>query len=258
MYYILLFLIGLCVGSFINVIVFRTYYSRPFVIGRSKCMACNCLIAWYDNIPLISFGLLKGMCRNCKNQISFYYPCVELATSILFLITGIVAWQSGVNIGEFARNLLFVSVLIVIFVMDLKWYVVLDKIIIPSIGIAFLLNWLYNIYSLKSLILGALVGGLFFYIQWFISRGLWLGAGDIRMGVLMGVMLGYPNIIGALFISYIIGGIFSCFVLGLKLKQLSSKLPMATFLSLGTFIYLVFEEQAIFLLCRQLQLFFLC
>ncbi len=249
MYYILLFLIGLPVGSLINVITIRTYYGRSFVTGRSKCDTCKRVILWYDNIPIISFIILKGKCRFCKTPISFYYPCVELSTGILFLVTGIFVERLDPNLMGLVRNLFFVSILIIIFVMDIKWYVILDKIIIPAIVISFLLNWLNQVHTFKSLLLAALIGGLFFYIQWFVSRGLWLGAGDIRMGILMGVMLGYPNIIGALFIAYLIGGVFSFFVLGLKIKQLDSKLPLATFLSLGTFIYLVFDQLQFLFLC---------
>jgi len=259
-YYILLFLIGLLIGSLINVIVWRMYHDQPFVTGRSKCVHCQHVIAWYDNIPLLSFILLRAQCRHCKNKISFYYPCVEFATGILFLLTGtgIALLQTNVySVESLLRNLFFVSVLVVIFVMDLRWYIILDKVIVPAIAVTFLLNWLGNIYTVKSLLIAMLIGGLFFFIQWFVSRGQWLGSGDIRMGILMGAMLGYPNVIGALFVSYMIGGTISIFFLVFKLKELTSKLPLATFLSIGTFVYVVFEAYIRTITC-QLHLFFLC
>ncbi len=235
------FIFGLIIGSFLNVVIFRVYNQESLWWSRSRCLQCNHIIKWYDNIPIFSFLRLQGKCRYCKHKISWQYPLVELSCAILFTIT---AWQFNdnpeLNNLMLWRNLLFISILIVIFVMDFNWYVILDVITLPSILIVILIN-LYLGFGFKNLGLAMFIGFIFFFLQWIISSGKWLGAGDIRMGALMGAMLGYPAIIIALFLSYIIGGVFSLGLLIRKTKQLDSQIPLGTFLSIGTILELLFN-----------------
>src|SRR4030042_6807359 len=138
-----IFILGLCVGSFLNVVIFRLKEGRNFIKGRSICPKCKHKLAWHDNIPLLSYILLKGKCRHCGKKISMQYPAVELAAGVLFLIA-FIKWRSISNFlpaqaGQFLISnyglllsyFVFTSILIIIFVYDLRLYLILDKVSIP-------------------------------------------------------------------------------------------------------------------------------
>lgn len=248
---LIVFILGLLVGSFLNVFILRLHVKQNFIKGRSHCPKCHKKISWFDNIPVISFILLQGKCRHCRKNISWQYPLVELSTGILFVISFMIhfpvlkAGQMFVTqyqimpadyIG-FIRDIIFCSILVVIFIYDLRWYLILDKVVLPSIFIAFAFNILLGL-NIYNLILAALIGGGFFLAQFFISRGRWIGGGDIRLGVLLGAMLGWPNIIVALFLAYISGSVIGIILLMNGLKKWSSQIPFGTFLSIAAIITL--------------------
>ena len=244
--YFIIFVIGLCIGSFIDCLVWRLNRKKT-ILGRSICPQCKKKIAWYDNIPLISFIILRGRCRHCKKKISFQYPLVELATGILFVIV----WLRLNNTSDFVlqtsyllllRDLIFISILIVIFIYDLRWYLILDIITVPAMALALVLNFFLG-FNCLNLLIAAAIGGGFFLLQYVVSRGKWIGGGDIRLGVLMGLMLGYPQIIVALMLAYILGSIVGIMLLAAKKKQWSSQIPFGAFLSAATVVVLLWGEK---------------
>ena len=248
---VLIFVFGLCLGSFLNCFIYRLR-KKQSILGRSYCPDCKTKIAWYDNIPLLSFILLKGKCRHCRKKISWQYPLVELVTAVLFLII----WQKyKIDVDSFTRysllvtrysklirDWLFVCILIVIFIYDLRWQLILDKITLPAMVIAFGLNIWLGI-SWQNLLLAGIIGGGFFLTQYLISRGRWIGGGDIRLGVLMGLMLGWPQIIVALMLAYISGAIVGIGLILGKKKQWSSHIPFGTFLSAATIVAMLWGEE---------------
>ncbi|MEA2065410.1 MAG: prepilin peptidase [Patescibacteria group bacterium] len=240
------FILGAIIGSFLNVVIFRLRAKKSFLKGRSYCPKCKKKIAWYDNIPILSFLILRGKCRNCKTKISFQYPLVELSTGVLFVITFFHNYQLPITNYQLPitvfRDWFFVSVLIIIFVYDFKYYLILDKITIPAIIIAFALNFSLG-FSLSNILIGAIIGGNFFLIQFLISKGRWIGGGDIRLGILMGVMLGWKMVILAIMIAYIVGAIFSIILLAFKKKGLKSQIPLGTFLSIATMIVMLYGNE---------------
>ena len=270
---LIIFIVGLCVGSFLNCLIYRLRRQKT-ILGRSYCPHCKQPIAWYDNIPLISFILLKGECRHCKRPIAWQYPAVELATGILFVLAyinfqffppqrdpamavTIFNFQtiSDVQILKFQfiihnsklliqllRDWLFVCILIVVFIYDLRWQLILDKVTVPAIIVAFGLNlWLGM--NWLNLLAAAGIGGGFFLAQYLISRGRWIGGGDIRLGVLMGLMLGWPQILTALILAYVSGAVVGVGLLLERKKQLSSRLPFGTFLSAATIVAMLWGEE---------------
>jgi len=240
--YIIIFIGGTCIGSFLNVLIYRIRNKKGFITGRSFCPKCKHKLAWYDNIPLLGFILLKARCRYCREKISFQYPLIELATGILFMLA-FFRWQAEkANILNLVSYFIFTSILIVIFVYDFKWYLILDKISIPAIIIALFLNIFLGGSILNLLLAGAVAGG-FFLAQFFISGGRWIGGGDIRLGFLMGIMLGWPNILTALFIAYIFGAIAGIFLILVGKKKMQSKLPFGTFLTFATFIAMLWGQK---------------
>ncbi len=238
-FYFWIFILGVVIGSFLNVVILRTYYGDSFLRTRSFCPSCRKKIVWYDNIPLWSFFMLKGRCRNCNRKISFQYPVVELVSGILFLAVFYIDFNflNLKSLFVLLRDWLIVSILIVIFVQDLKWYVILDKIILPATGIVFGLN-LFLREDFWNLSLAAFIGAGFFLWQFLISRGRWVGEGDIRLGAFMGVVLGFPKILIALFLAYILGSLIGIFLVLINKKKMSSKMPLAVFLVPATFAVL--------------------
>ncbi|MFH1029795.1 MAG: prepilin peptidase [bacterium] len=247
MFKIIVFIFGLCVGSFLNVVIFRLREGKKFIKGRSICPNCKHEILWYDNIPLISYFFLKGQCRHCRKKISMQYPAVELATAVLFLIA-YVRWKiifnfqfSIFNYGYLFLYLLFTSILIIIFVYDFRWYLILDKISIPAIIIALVVNLSLG-YSILNLLGASLAAGGFFLAQFLVSKGKWIGGGDIRFGFLIGIMLGWPNTILALFSAYMMGSVVGLGLIIFGKKKMGSRVPFGTFLASATYIVMLWGE----------------
>lgn len=227
-------LFGLAFGSFINAAVYRLY-KKETMQTRSHCVHCRYVLQWYDLIPLGSFLLLKGKCRSCSKPIPKNYFFVEFITSLLFAVAGYLWVLSGLSIEFLLRDLLLILVLVFLFVYDAKYYLLPDIVTLPAIIFFFLIQW-YLGESLQNLLLAMMIGGGFFFLQFAISKGKWIGGGDIRLGTLMGVVLGWPLILVGLFLAYIIGALFAVPLLLTKKKELGSQIPFGTFLTLATVI----------------------
>jgi len=238
-----IFILGVCIGSFLNVAIFRVHEGRSVINGRSKCKTCEEPISAYDLIPVLSYFILRGRCRKCKNVISWQYPLVEFVTGILFLLFYFKFNDSSIEgMYTFVRDWIFIAFLIVIFVYDLKHMYILDRFTIPAMIVAIIFNlWLGTVPAM-SLITGAVVLGGFFYLQFVISNGAWVGGGDIRMGALMGLMLGLNQGLVALFLAYLLGAIIG--IMLLLTKRVGRKTPIAfgTFMAIGTAVILFFGD----------------
>lgn len=253
--------LGIVVGSFLNCLIWRLH-KKQTIMGRSYCPQCQRQIIWYDNIPLLSFLFLKGKCRHCQIRISWQYPIVELVTGLLFAL----AWYFNFGLIDptqlltlnfelltTLRDWFLISVMIVVFIYDLRWYLILDIVTLPSALIIFILNVvIYNFqcnqYSScasqwSGLVISGIIGGSFFLIQFLISRGRWIGGGDIRLGLLMGLALGWPYILLALFIAYISGSVVGLSLIGFGKKSWGSKVPFGVFLSSATIATLFLGER---------------
>ncbi len=243
MFSIFIFLFGLSVGSFLNCVIYRLALPK----GRSFCPHCKHKLSWQDLIPVFSFLILRGKCRYCKKPISPQYPLVEIATAILFvLIFWILDFELGLTFGFW---ILISCFLIIIFVYDLKHFIIPDKVIYPAIIIALIFNFqflIFNQFSIfNSLILSAIGASAFFLLIVLISRGKWMGIGDIKLAFLMGLFLGFPYILVALFFSFLIGAIIGIGLVLAKRKTLKSEVPFGPFLVTGTFIALFWGQKII-------------
>jgi len=205
-------------------------------------------IAWYDLIPVLSFVLLRQRCRSCKGAISWQYPLVELVTGVLFLVIYFNA-VTGVSPDSdklmlVIPHIIFTIFLIVLFVYDLKYKLLLDRFTIPAMIVALLLNLFLGI-PVWSMLLGAIVIGGFFLIQWLLSKGKWIGDGDIRMGALMGLMLGFEHGLVALFLAYMLGAAVGVILIMSKKAKMHTQIPFGTFLAVATFVSLLWGEQIV-------------
>jgi len=268
-FFIFLFLLGLSIGSFINAVVYRLKTGRRIIRARSICPKCKKKLGFVDLIPLISFIMLRGRCRTCRQKISWQYPLVELATGIIFVL--IFYYQilvtdhwSPITFIPLLFYLFIAVCLIAIFVYDLKYSLIPDRIIWPAIIvnlvyaasaiILYLLKYkeifyrLYphtwpEVYNPWYILYGVLIGGGFFLILVLVSRGRWMGGGDIKLGILMGLLLGYPLIILALMIAFVTGAICGLILIALKKKTMKSQIPFGPFLIAATFISLFWGAQ---------------
>lgn len=236
-----IFILGLLVGSFLNVVIFRIHRSESFLAGRSKCLFCKHALHPRDLVPLFSFLVLRGRCRYCRHQISWQYFWVELACGLAFVLIYQHAWPDYLQILAW---LIAACFLIIIFVYDLKYYLILDKVIIPAIVLAFLANVLLGVHP-GNLLLAGLLGGGFFWLQYVMSHGRWIGGGDIRLGAYLGVLLGWPQVVTALFIAYVGGSLVSVALLIWQRKGLKDKVPFGTFLTVAAFIALLYGDKLV-------------
>ncbi|EKD43047.1 MAG: hypothetical protein ACD_72C00483G0001 [uncultured bacterium] len=242
----LILLLGLILGSFLNSWIWRTHDNvSMFGYTRSMCVHCRRQLSWYENIPLLSFLVLKGKCRTCKKPIPFTYPLVELLTA--FALWFAAYHQLSVQFSEWVllRDVFYVVFLIIIFFYDLQYQLVLSKIVWSGVAIALLVNWYILNQPLEPMLIGAVVGGGFFWLQYVISKGRWIGGGDVRLGFMMGVWLGWPNILAALFFAYILGAIISIFLLISKKAGRKTEIPFGTFLAVSTFFTLYYGDKVV-------------
>jgi len=247
---VFIFLVGSVVGSFLNVLVDRLPKEESVVKGRSRCDKCKKDLKWHDLIPLLSFIFLKGKCRHCQARLSLYYPIVEFTTGVMFAITAffvlnnfqfsIFNFQSSLNF-QFSITLIYylsiVSSLIVVFFADLKYGIIPDKIIFPAIFVSafYLLTMNYQLLTINFF--SAVGASLFFLLLFLITRGKGMGFGDVKFAFLMGLVLGFPDIVVALYIAFLTGAIIGCILIIWRKKRVfGTAIPFGPFLVIGTLI----------------------
>ncbi len=240
-----LFLAGLAVGSFLNCLIFRLNKGFSPLKGRSFCPKCQHQLSWKDNFPLFSFAFLKGRCRYCHSPISWQYPLVELATGILTLF---IIHYSLFILGEsFLMTLdylLITYALIVIFISDFRYGTIPDEIVFPAIGLAFWASIINHQSSIINFLLAGLGSAGFFLILRVITRGKGMGMGDVKLAGLMGLFLGWPNIVVAFYLAFLTGGLVGVILILLGKKRFGQHLPFGPFLTIATGIAF-FGEDAI-------------
>lgn len=241
---ILFFVSGLMIGSFLNATEYRIAKNIPLGLNiftggeRSACVHCMHILRPYDLVPVISFIILRGKCRDCKEPISFQYPIVELLTAGLFVL---IYSHFGPQI-ESVYYAIISSFLLLLFLLDLKYYIVPDSVSLPAILIAGIISLLVGM-EMFDIALGAIIGAGVYIIQYAISKGKWVGAGDIRLGALLGALLGWQLTLVALLIAYVGGSIIAIGLLMSKKAQFGSQLPMGVFLLPATLITLLWGQE---------------
>jgi prepilin signal peptidase PulO-like enzyme (type II secretory pathway) len=238
------FVFGLIIGSFTNCFVWRLYKNES-LWGRSYCPHCRRTIAWYDNMPVLSFFLLSGRCRRCRGKISPQYPLVEAATALLFSASFYFVARRLIPEGIFCDNLFLLSdykfileltkdwlaifTVMAVLIYDWRWYLIPDKAILPAALIVFGIN-LFLGFNWLALAYCVFAGGGFFLLQLIISRGRWIGGGDIRLGVFAGALLGsFDLLVLAILLTYFIGSIIGVGMIVVGKKHWESKVPLGVF-----------------------------
>lgn len=232
--YFFVFAIGVSAGSFLNCVVFRLEHKENLK-GRSFCPRCRHQLSWRDLFPVVSFLFLKGKCRYCKEEISLQYPLSELATGIIFVAIFNAYFSGTFFNAELLFYMLLSCFLIAIFIYDLKYYIIPDKILFPAIAIAFAYR-IFDFHSFINYILAALIASGFFFVIFAFSGGKWMGFGDVKLAILMGLLLGLPNVLAALFLAFFFGAIIGVILIVFKEKKVKSEIPFGPFLITGTIL----------------------
>lgn len=240
------FVLGIILGSFISCVVDRLAKKEDIIFKRSYCPVCHHQLAWFDLIPIVSFLILRGRCRYCQAKISWEYPLVELSTGLLFTA---IPLTLGVN--SISVFLIIITVpLVIIFLYDLKHSFIPDGLIYPSLAFT-LLFWLGEDWFLKnhftvatSFFLKSLIGlgifGGFLGFLYLLTRGRGMGLGDVELGLLLGAILGWPQVLVGLFLSFLIGAILGLFLITTTKKGWKTEVPFGPFLVLGSLTAFLF------------------
>lgn len=268
------FVLGLAVGSFLNVIIERLSTHESVWFSRSRCDHCHKRIFWCDNIPLLSFILLGGKCRHCKEKISIQNPLVELVMGGLFsfsyykllpnyhqITTELPLNFNWISIKfQFCANLLFIwfiiSALVAIFIYDLRHQIIPDEIVYPAIIVSLIFTLLrcyivtllgepsshLAIQPFSNYFFSAVGTGLFFLGLVLITKGRGMGGGDIKLGFLMGLVSGWPYILLALYLAFLSGAFISLVLIAVGLKRFGQTIPFGPFLSASTIVTLLYGE----------------
>jgi leader peptidase (prepilin peptidase) / N-methyltransferase len=223
-------LLGLGMGSFLNAWVWRTRSGHSIIKGRSMCTSCKTVLRAIDNIPIISFLYLKGKAFCCRKKISWQYPLVEAAMALLFVGAAYI-YKGDAIMTSISFVVLFFFMFV--FVYDLRYGEIWDKMTTVPAAILFFVQGQLGILAWQDMAFGALIGGGFFLLQLVVSRGKWIGGGDIRMGLFLGIVLGWQRTIFALLISYVGGAIVGVYLLARKKVKKHSTIPFGTFLAFG-------------------------
>jgi len=229
------FLIGLCVGSFLNVLADRLPKGESVLWGRSHCDHCKKTLRWYELIPLVSFLVQGGRCWRCRKKLSIQYPLVELVTAIGFVL---------LYPYHISFYLVFIS-LLVIFVADLKYQIIPDSMIVLGFA-ATILSWYGRSMPVGDIPQYAATGlacFVVFYLIWMVTRGKGLGFGDVKFAPLMGVLLGFPGVIIAFYVAFLTGAAAGVILMLGRKKTWKSKIAFGPFLVLGTVVAWVWQPQ---------------
>jgi leader peptidase (prepilin peptidase)/N-methyltransferase len=234
-------------GSFANVCIYRLPLNKGVVSGRSYCPNCKKKIAWYDNIPIISYLLILAKCRKCKKKISFQYPLVELITIITFLA---IYFIYGVSMTTILLVILFLT-FIIIFFIDLKHFIIPNSLTFSMMVLGFVKSFDQNLISLFPNYFNSLLGGILGYgIIWsiiffykLIRNKEGMGLGDAKLLAVIGFWFGWIAIPFVIFSSSIVALISVIPSLLNKSKKLSSEIPFGPYIVIGCILYIVFIEQ---------------
>jgi leader peptidase (prepilin peptidase) / N-methyltransferase len=231
----ILIVLGLTVGSFLNVCIHRIPREQSLMFPPSRCPGCEHRLAWFENIPVLSYAVLGGRCRKCRTRISIRYPLVELATMAVFVVHGEVFGWTALLVPR----LLFACAMVVLFAIDLEHHLLPNVITLPGIAVGLVSSAVLPPGIVDALI-GTVVGG---GVLWLIGGAYFrysghegMGGGDVKMLAMIGAFLGWKLVLVTLVLSSFAGSLIGVAVIALKRGGLKYALPYGTFLALGALV----------------------
>ncbi len=247
--YVLSVLFGLIVGSFANVCIYRLPKNESVVSPGSHCPSCGRPVRFWDNVPVISYLVLRGRCRACGEPISLRYPAVEGLNGLLYFLAALRFGGTPATFFYF----IFITAMVVITFIDYDFQIIPDEITLPGIPIGLLAGWLIlpdPFYRLAGLgltgsLIGAATGFMLYYSIAFLSRG-GMGGGDIKMMTMVGAVLGWKGVLLTTFLASFTGSVAGLYLMAFRGKGRKSRVPFGPFLAAGALISLLEGQDVIF------------
>lgn len=241
-----IFILGLCIGSFLNVCIYRLPIEASIVRPRSMCPQCKKPIPFFDNIPLLSYILLLGKCRNCKTAIPIRYPLVEL-------ITGLLALSLFAAYGltySWLIYFIFIVALVVITFIDIDHQIIPNIISLPGIPIFFIAALFLPDTTIWDSVIGILAGGGSLYLVAWGYHALTgkegMGMGDVKLLAMIGALVGWQGVLFTIFVGSLVGCVVGIMVMIRTEKNMKLAVPFGPFLSIGAITYLFFGPELIY------------
>jgi prepilin signal peptidase PulO-like enzyme (type II secretory pathway) len=252
-----LFIFGTSVGSFLNVLIYRTRKNQPWMAGRSQCESCKKQIAWYDNIPLLSFIILRGKCRHCKKTLSISHPIVEGLAGTLFLwwyMVGFFFFQLSQQPFSMLQPLFWLLVglvLLFIFIYDYRYLIIPDWTVIALTTMALLYRIALVLAGIMRpedfywTIFGAVAASGFFYAIWLLTKRRGIGFGDVKLAAPLGLLMGWPVVWIGLWLATVVGAVIGVALVATGKARFGKPIPFGPFLIIGTLLALVWGDTLI-------------
>ena len=253
--YIILFMLGSVIGSFLSAYTFRWPRGISIVYGRSFCPNCKSKINWFDNIPVLSFLLLAGKCRNCSQNISVRYPLIEISCAGLFLLTyyfwnlcGNLAnsplcfWKDQIGPLSLPYLLLIVSLMVAIFVIDFENQLIPDYLVYLLLITTALMPLISNDPEFYKLLLSGFAGSCALLLLHLLTRGKGMGLGDVKLALGLGVFFGWPNVTIWLYLSFTLGAVVGLLLIATGRAKFGKAIAFGPFLVLSFFLTLFWGD----------------
>jgi len=239
---VLIVILGLVVGSFSNVCIYRIPREESIVFPASHCPNCSTPIKAIDNIPLLSYILLRGRCRQCKEKISIRYPLVELASGIIYILVFMVYGRTMQTLVY----LLLSSALLIVALIDLDEQIIPDEISLPGMVIGFVISIFVPYLSYVNALIGIVAGGGIIFLIALAGTVIFkkeaMGGGDVKLAAMIGAFIGWQYIILSLFIGFFIGAVVGVLLILLKIKSREDMIPFGPFIVLGSMVTILWGK----------------
>lgn len=227
---IFLFLVGLCVGSFVNVLADRLPNGEDVLVSRSHCDFCKKILSWYELIPLFSYVVQKRRCRHCHKVLSFQYPFIELITGLGFVA---IAMMFGIYTEAFLALSVVFTMSVVILVADFKYFIIPDVtlIVMGLVGLFSLTTLPFQ--EVRAHLLSAVAAFVGFLLLYLLTKRKGMGFGDVKLASVLGLLLGFPNLVIALYTAFLTGAMVGVILMIVGKAKMKTKMPFGPFLILG-------------------------
>jgi leader peptidase (prepilin peptidase)/N-methyltransferase len=233
---VVLAVFGLMIGSFLNVCIARLPAGESVVSPRSRCPTCQHAIAWYDNVPLLSYALLGARCRGCRTPISVRYPIVEAATATLFVVQGVWFMDEPLVL---VQRVVLTAMLVVLFGTDLDVQRLPNVITLPGIAVGLAFSPFVPPGLVDGLMGAALGAAILGFVRWgwkALTGVDGMGLGDVKMLAMVGAFLGWRQVLVVLFLASLTGAVAGITLIALGRRSLQTRLPFGTFLAVATYV----------------------
>ncbi len=246
MFFAIAVIFGALIGSFLNVIILRLPQGESIVLPASHCPECRTPLHWYENIPVLSFLVLRGRCRNCRVRISWQYPLVESAMAFLSYVIYLLVGATP----PFLIYFIFCAALLVIIFIDFYHQIIPDVISLPGIILGFAASFINPLLSWQDAGLGIIIGGGIFCLiaggYYLITKRAGMGGGDIKLLAMIGAFLGWQSLPFVIFVSALMGSVVGIFAMVEQKKGGKTVIPYGPFLAVASISYIIFQSDILY------------